>query len=282
MANTGIDVENLIESWNKSAHTYEGRLGGSTYAIAERILDLAPPLTSKSLVLDNCCGTGAFTTKLINKYAYPPQIRASDNSPGMIDIMKSLITKNGWQESVIAAKMDSEDLKFPDETFDLSVTNFGIFFFPDPVKGAKEIYRTLKPGGVAFVTCWKKICYLPIMQEVQKIVKPKEAIVMKMFEDWQKKETIEKTMRDGGFTDLEIFSENVMIVQKDMAVLVDFLEDHLREIVGDVWSTEEKMKMKMKKVTWKVLTEQRETFVVNLGNGKVGLPMSAWIAKGTK
>jgi len=281
MANTGVDVSNLISSWNNSAHTYERRLGGSTYAVAQHILSLSPPLDGEKLVLDNCCGTGAFTSQLNHESVSAPQIYAIDKSPGMIEIMQSLITHNGWQGSVKAQSMDSEKLTFPDDIFDLSVTNFGIFFFPDPVQGAKEIFRTLKPGGMAFVTCWKEICFLQIFNEVQKIVQPAKHMVLQMFETWMKKETIEETMRSGGFASLEILSKDVMIIQKNMDELVNILTDHLQEIVGNEWIEEEKMQIEA--ATLKVMTEQRKTFVVDLDqNGKVGLPMSAWIAKGTK
>ena len=56
--------------------------------------------------------------------------------------------------------MSGQDLKFGDSTFDVSVTNFGIFFFPDPVAGASEIRRTLKEGGMAVVTCWRYLLQL--------------------------------------------------------------------------------------------------------------------------
>jgi len=96
-----------------------------------------------------------------------------------------------------------------------------------------------------------------------------------------KKETIEETMRSGGFASLEILSKDVMIIQKNMDELVNILTDHLQEIVGNEWIEEEKMQIEA--ATLKVMTEQRKTFVVDLDrNGKVGLPMSAWIAKGTK
>jgi ubiquinone/menaquinone biosynthesis C-methylase UbiE len=87
---------------------------------------------------------------------YPSaQIRCVDASPGMIDIMHAEIRSNGWAGNVSAAVMSGQDLRFGDSTFDASVTNFGIFFFPDPAAGVSEIRRTLKGGGMAVVTCWR-------------------------------------------------------------------------------------------------------------------------------
>ena len=50
---------------------------------------------------------------------------------------------------------NSETLTYADNSFDAVLTNFGIFFLPDPVADAKQNYRTLKPNGTAAVTLWK-------------------------------------------------------------------------------------------------------------------------------
>jgi len=282
MSNSGIDVSNLINSWNYFAHTYDRRLGGSTNAVARHIISHFPPLNGSYLVLDNCCGTGCFTLELHHGRQGPlPFVHAIDKSPGMIEIMQSLIAKNKWQESVRSESMDSEKLIFPDNTFDISVTNFGIFFFPNPIQGTKEIFRTLKPGGVAYVTCWKEIIFVPIFYEVQKIVQPVKHMILQMLETWRKKEKLEETMKNGGFSELEIEAKDVMIVQRDMEELVDSLSIHLQDIVGEEWTKKEKERIK--EATKTVVTEQRETFIVDLDDGgKVGLPMCAWIAKGVK
>lgn len=116
--------------------------------------------------------------------------------------------------------MDSQDLKFPEDKFDVSVTNFGIFFFPDPAKGAKEIWRTLTAGGVASVTCWKEICFIPTLYEVQKVVRPAKDMVLDELESWRKKETMEQTLREGGFKEVEMVKRDVMMVQGDTEELV--------------------------------------------------------------
>jgi ubiquinone/menaquinone biosynthesis C-methylase UbiE len=52
--------------------------------------------------------------------------------------------------------MDMSNISGPkDEMFTHSITCMGVFAFPDPVKGVREIYRTLQVGGTAVVTTWK-------------------------------------------------------------------------------------------------------------------------------
>ena len=81
---------------------------------------------------------------------------------------------------------------------------------------------------------------MPIFYEVQKIVQPAKNMVLQMLETRRKKETLEDTMRQGGFSKIRIVSKEVMIIQKDLDELVDSLAIHLQDIVGQEWTEEEK------------------------------------------
>lgn len=48
-------------------------------------------------------------------------------------------------------------------TFDASIMNCGIFFFPDPALSAREAYRTFKRTGTAVFTLWKNFGFKPIL-----------------------------------------------------------------------------------------------------------------------
>jgi ubiquinone/menaquinone biosynthesis C-methylase UbiE len=128
-------------------------------------------------VHDNACGTGAVSEQLLQ--ALPnTRIYATDVVPGMVMAMKSIVDADPALQAAVAevAVMNGQELSYADETFDASIMNFGIFFFPDPVRGAKQVYRTLKPGGTAIFTLWADIGFKPVLWAIQDIVQPVELL----------------------------------------------------------------------------------------------------------
>jgi len=53
-------------------------------------------------------------------------------------------------------RMDAENLDFPDSSFDHIFCGFALFFFPEPKRALKEIYRVLKTGGSLYISTWAK------------------------------------------------------------------------------------------------------------------------------
>ena len=58
-----------------------------------------------------------------------------------------------------------------DNSVDAAFSNFGIFLFPDRSKGFSEVYRVLKPGGVAAISSWKAPLGPGIPQVMGEIIK---------------------------------------------------------------------------------------------------------------
>ncbi|KAL9617812.1 MAG: hypothetical protein Q9160_007417 [Pyrenula sp. 1 TL-2023] len=268
----------LCSSFNSQASTYERRLGGATRRIITHIIALLPALPAPATILDNACGPGFATSELLR--AYPSaRIHAADVAEGMIELVdRAVAEKKGLGAGrVVTAVMDGVALGYEDATFDASVTSFGIFFFGDPVVGAKEIFRTLKPGGTAVVTCWKEVPFYGILRAVQQVVRPgSEPIVMDVLERWTRRETMEETLREGGFEGVEMHERSVMWWNQGLEEAVAGLKDNFVGMVGERWTEGEKEEIL--EATKKVLQERAREFVVVEEDGRIGLQMVAWIA----
>lgn len=221
------------------------------------------------------------TTELLKPYP-GAHIHAVDAAPAMVEIMQALVhRKPEWRSNVIdVAVMDGHELRFNQDTFDASVMNFGIFFFTDPTRGAGEIYRTSKRGGVAAVSCWKELGFLPILWEVQRRIEPMEPLLgLPLLDRWMDGVMLEKIMWEGGFEDVRMECVHEVLWGKDMQDLEVCLLENFKALTGSQWSETERGRLE--EVTRAVLEEERSRFCVR-SEGRVGVRMVAWTAVGTK
>jgi len=107
---------------------------------------------SPQFVLETAAGTGRVTKHIAEKIGDQAKLIATDINKSMLDIaMKQVNASN--VEFLIA---DSQNLPFPDSSFDCVVCQFGFMFLPDRQKGFNEAWRVLKPGGQFIFVTWDK------------------------------------------------------------------------------------------------------------------------------
>ncbi|KGN82834.1 hypothetical protein HQ35_01925 [Porphyromonas cangingivalis] len=120
----------LDSTWRKSAVKLVSRTG------ARHVLDLA-------------AGTGDFTIALSN--AIPSaRIVAADLSQNMLREADRKFVERGMSQ-VSTVQCNALHLPFKDNTFDAITCAFGVRNFSDLERGLGEMYRTLRPGGVAVI-----------------------------------------------------------------------------------------------------------------------------------
>jgi ubiquinone/menaquinone biosynthesis C-methylase UbiE len=105
-------------------------------------------------VLETAAGTGVLTRALDKVLAADARIVATDLNQPMLDRAAAA----GPSSAQVARRQaDALALPFADGSFDLVLCQFGAMFFPDKIKGYREAYRVLKPGGGYFFSVWDEI-----------------------------------------------------------------------------------------------------------------------------
>ena len=273
----GENATNHLASFSTAIDSYEHRIGQATRAVAGHLLPLLTTLPPNPIILDNACGTGAVTDKVLQSIP-SARIYAADAVPPMVNIMKALVeAKSEWKSKVAnVAVMNGQDLQYEDNFFDASIMNFAIYFFPDPVQGIREVYRTLKPGGVGLITLWKEFGFAPILWEVQEKVKPANPLQsLPLMDVWTSGELLKKTIEQGGFKDFDMVTVEERLWGTDAKDLQDVLLENFGAMVAKNWTDEEKSKLGA--ATAEVLKDNGPKFCVQHGE-KIGVPMIAWVA----
>ncbi len=110
-------------------------------------------------LLELACGTGIATAALRAALPASPEIVATDLNDAMLDFARR---ERGALPGVAFRKADASDLPFEDAEFDAVVCQFGVMFFPDKDRAAREVARVLKPGGRYAFSVWDSLEGNPI------------------------------------------------------------------------------------------------------------------------
>jgi len=99
-----------------------------------------------SRVLDVAAGSGDQSLAVARLVGPRGHVLATDLSPAILAMARDNAMRAGFAqvETLVA---DGEDLGVPEVSFDAAVCRLGLMFFPDPLRGLREIHRALRPGG---------------------------------------------------------------------------------------------------------------------------------------
>jgi ubiquinone/menaquinone biosynthesis C-methylase UbiE len=135
-------VEN---SFDKFSDRYDDIFGRWMRYSTNRILDEIE-IPDEPTCLDVACGTGISTFELMKLCDGRGIFYGFDISGEMVEIANEIALEHGL-DNVKFMKMDAEDIKYSDGTFDLILSNMSLQFFPDKPKALSEMNGVLKPGG---------------------------------------------------------------------------------------------------------------------------------------
>lgn len=115
------------------------------------------------LILDVATGTGDFALLAVEQLN-PDKVIGVDISEGMLEKGREKIQRRGLSDKVELLRGDSENLEFKENNFDAVTVAYGVRNFENLLKGLKEIYRVLKPGGLLVVLEFSKPRKAPFRQ----------------------------------------------------------------------------------------------------------------------
>lgn len=153
----------LPDYFSKFASNYVRQTGHSTLNILASVITTniqtsANPIGPDSVVHDTAAGPGIGAAALVAslpKDQLPKEILVSDNVTMMVSAARESLVASPLPH-VECKELDSQNLSsVPDNYFTHSINNFSIFTFVHPSDAVRETYRTLRPGGLAVVTCWR-------------------------------------------------------------------------------------------------------------------------------
>ncbi|KIL96581.1 hypothetical protein FAVG1_01325 [Fusarium avenaceum] len=246
------------------AANYVQQTGRSTRRVFESSFDeihAISPLNKDSVIHDNAAGPGIAASVIIDKLSTEevPKILVTDNVPPMIQAAKDSFAS--WPQIEVKV-LDSLNLEgIPDDHFTHSILNLSIFTLANPTKGVTEIYRTLKPGGLAVISCWKRFGVGQLIHAAQAIVRPDLPPLKLPHPEFFEEGVLEKTVAEGGFD-----SSKFKLLEKTVVVSGPELDEGLKLfMLGDLMRparagfTEEEEK-KWPEAVDEVLRKEVETY----------------------
>jgi ubiquinone/menaquinone biosynthesis C-methylase UbiE len=123
-------------------------LARQVMTVSAALIDAVDPHADQR-VLDVACGSGNAALIAARRYC---DVVGVDYVPSLVERAKVRAQAEG---SKIAFQVgDAQKLDFPDASFDVIVSVFGIMFAPDQEKAAGEALRVCRPGGTIGICSW--------------------------------------------------------------------------------------------------------------------------------
>lgn len=130
------------EAWDAIAAAYDEHVAPGEAELATTALQLAG-LERGDTFLDVCAGPGGLSLPAARLGA---KVLATDWSPKMIERFRARAQAEALSDAE-GRVMDCHALDVPDDTFDVTGSQFGVMLVPDQPQALREMVRVTKPGG---------------------------------------------------------------------------------------------------------------------------------------
>jgi SAM-dependent methyltransferase len=120
--------------------------------VTDALVEYAQPATGMR-VIDVASGTGEPAISLAMRVGEHGHVTALDLSADLLEIAAGRARTRGLK-NFTTQQADAHSLPFPEDTFDLATSRFGVMFFEDPVLALGDLRRVLRPGARACFLAW--------------------------------------------------------------------------------------------------------------------------------
>jgi len=128
---------------------------GTTLQIVGELLCEAVDLQAGDRVLDVAAGNGNATLAAARRFA---SVTSTDYVPALLERGRRRTEAEGFDVAFKVA--DAEDLPYPDASFNVVLSTFGVMFAPDHRQAAGEMMRVCRPGGRIGLASWTPTGFL--------------------------------------------------------------------------------------------------------------------------
>lgn len=268
-----MNMLSSVTPWDTVAQGYSEVTMKMFKSYADEAIALAG-IDQNSQVVDIACGPGTLTLGAAEK---ANTVKAIDFAQSMVDILQNTIDADSI-ENINACCGDGQNLPYEDNSFDAAFSMFGLMFFPDRMKGYKEIYRTLKPGGKTVISSWTPTAESPVMMAVFGALRAMNPDIPEPQTDitsLENPEVFETELKTTGFKNVEVMRVSKKI---DVNSVEEFWADMVKGSAPIVM-----MKNSMPAEVW----AEKNKIALDYLHDKIGevpttLSADAWFGIGTK
>jgi ubiquinone/menaquinone biosynthesis C-methylase UbiE len=125
-----------------------GRIGVLLQIVGESLCE-AVELVAAERVLDVAAGNGNASLAAARRFA---DVTSTDYVPELLEQGRRRAEADRLEVAFQVA--DAEQLPFPDESFDVVLSSFGVMFAPNQELAAAELMRVVRPGGRIGLASW--------------------------------------------------------------------------------------------------------------------------------
>jgi ubiquinone/menaquinone biosynthesis C-methylase UbiE len=137
------------EAWDAIAEGYDRYVAPQEVELASEALRLVG-LEPGERFLDVAAGPGGLSLPAARLGA---EVLATDWSPAMIERFEARVREEGLSKAE-GRVMDCHALDLPDDSFDVTGSQFGVMLVPDQPRALREMVRVTKPGGRVLVIAY--------------------------------------------------------------------------------------------------------------------------------